>query len=74
MKVKELIELLSELNPEHIVVTTGYEGGCKELVGVGECTIALNVNDEWYYGPHEVVYPHDDQYNVYKQEKAVFVS
>ena len=31
MKVKELIELLSQLDPELMVVRSGYEGGVDEM-------------------------------------------
>jgi hypothetical protein len=55
MKVKELIEELSKLDPEHMVVKAGYEGGLVEITGVGTCNIALDVFDEWYYGPHDFV-------------------
>jgi hypothetical protein len=53
MKVKELIELLQQLDPEALALVDGYEGG----VGCPSHPIAvnvkLNVNSEWYYGPHE---------------------
>jgi hypothetical protein len=73
MKVKELIEQLSKLNPEVIVVKAGYEGGVTEITGTGDCTIALDVNKEWYYGPHELVLPNNN-FPFNKQEKAVFIS
>ena len=55
MKVKELIELLSQLDPELMVVRSGYEGGVNEIKKYKLCDIELNVNDEWYYGKHEVL-------------------
>ena len=55
MKVKELIEVLSQLDPELMVVRSGYEGGVKEIKTYELCDIELNVNDEWYYGNHEVL-------------------
>ena len=73
MKVKELIEQLSKLDPEVVVVKAGYEGGVAQITGTGPCIIALDINNEWYYGPHELV----TMYNGYpdsKQEKAVFIS
>jgi hypothetical protein len=73
MKVKELIEQLSKLDPEVIVVKAGYEGGVTEITGTGNCIIALNINEEWYYGPHEIVTP-NNSYPFNKQEKAVFIS
>jgi hypothetical protein len=74
MKVKELIEQLSNLDPEVRVVKAGYEGGVTEVTGTGQCTIALNVNKEWYYGPHELVNEQNRMYSEYFKEKAVFIS
>ena len=55
MKVKELIEKLSQMNPELLVVVAGYEGGVYEIDKFEMCDIELNVNTEWYYGKHEVL-------------------
>jgi hypothetical protein len=55
MKVKELIETLSQLDPELMVVRSGYEGGVNEIKKYKLCNIELNVNTEWYYGKHEVL-------------------
>ena len=55
MKVKELIELLSQLDPELMVVRSGYEGGVNEVTDYGLCNIWLNANNEWYYGRHETL-------------------
>jgi len=60
MKVKELIETLSQLDPELMVVVAGYEGGVDEmdkyeLCDVELCDVELNVNTEWYYGKHEIL-------------------
>ena len=43
MKVKELIEVLSQLNPELMVA--GYEGGVNEVDKSELSDIELNVND-----------------------------
>jgi len=59
MKVKELIETLSQLDPELMVVVAGYEGGVDEMDKYELCNIWLNANDEWYYGRHEAL--SDDQ-------------
>lgn len=56
MKVKDLIAALQAMEPEHMVVIPGYEGGVTELIGLNTVTVALNVHDEWYYGEHEVIY------------------
>ena len=54
MIVKDLIDQLQTLDPELLVLGDGYEGGLKELKHVRVVEIALNVNSEWYYGPHEL--------------------
>ena len=54
MKVKDLIEQLSDLDPELMVVVSGYEGGVEEVGTVAVETIILNAHKEWYYGSHEV--------------------
>jgi len=53
MNVAELIKQLQELPPELMVVRGGYEGGLVEVETVGARTIRLDVNTEWWYGPHE---------------------
>jgi len=55
MKVKELIETLSQLDPELMVVVAGYEGGVDEMDKYELCDVELNVNTEWYYGKHEIL-------------------
>ncbi len=55
MKVKELIETLSQLDPELMVVIRGYEGGVDEVDKYELCDVELNVNTEWYYGKHETL-------------------
>jgi hypothetical protein len=55
MKVKELIETLSQLDSELMVVVAGYEGGVDEMDKYELCDVELNVNTEWYYGKHEIL-------------------
>lgn len=55
MKVKDLIEQLKVLDPELMVVRPGYEGGVTEVDHLNVILIALNVNEEWYYGEHEQI-------------------
>ena len=56
MKIKELIEKLQEYDGDLEVYVNGYEGGVNSLTNIGDpVTIALNVNDVWFYGDHEVV-------------------
>lgn len=55
MTVKELIEHL-QTKPQHLrVVIPGYEEGVKDITRIDEKNVVLNVNSEWYFGPHEVV-------------------
>lgn len=54
MKVKELIEKLKLHDPETMVIRSGYEGGVEEISEVVPTMIELNVNQEWYYGSHEM--------------------
>ena len=72
MTVRELIESLSKIEDQDIrVMVKGYERGVDDIVignGIDNNTIvipaiqyvALNVNEEWYYGRHERV---DDMYD-----------
>lgn len=64
MTVRELIEVLSRIEDQEIrVMVRGYEGGIDDMVIVNDIDnntpaiqyIALDVNDEWYYGAHERV-------------------
>jgi len=68
MTVRELIQSLSKIEDQDIrVMVRGYEGGVDDIVignGIDNNTIvipaiqyvALDVNTEWYYGTHEIVY------------------
>lgn len=61
MTVRELIEKLSQIeNQETRVMIKGYEGGVNDINNIASIVdVALDVNDEWYYGKHERV---DDMY------------
>jgi hypothetical protein len=54
MTVKELMEMLKYTNPDSLVLIPGYEGGYRTLSEVRPVLAELNVNSEWYYGPHEL--------------------
>lgn len=70
MKIKELIEQLEKLDPELEVFIRGYEGGVDELNKISDVKdIVLNVNNEWYYGKHEII----EEYNKSKRFKNVEV-
>lgn len=54
MKVKDLINLLSQMPAEADVVVKGYEGGVDDVVNVKVVKIKKDAHAEWYYGRHEV--------------------
>jgi hypothetical protein len=53
MTVDELIDHLCQFKGNLRVVVAGYEGGYNDLLNGELIELNLNVNDEWYYGPHE---------------------
>jgi len=74
MTVRELIESLSKIEDKEIrVMVRGYERGVNDMVignGIDNNTpaiiyVALDVNEEWYYGTHERV---DDMYGATNSE------
>lgn len=79
MLVRELIEKLQACPQDLRVITNGYEGGFVDIDTVGEPrTIALNVNKEWYYGPHEDdgdyhVKQGEEKGRVYERAQAIWI-
>jgi len=57
MKVKELIQQLTQLDPEALVIVDSYEGGIIEPLSPREVEIVLDVHTEDYYGPHDLASP-----------------
>lgn len=56
MTVKQLIDELSQLDPDLHVFTKGYEGGYEDA-HVGKVNnFILNTYKEWWNGPHEIIY------------------
>jgi len=58
MTVKQLIAILSTIKDQDtLVMVKGYEGGYNdvEIVNIHPIDVALDVNDQWYYGRHENV-------------------
>lgn len=72
MKVKDLIAQLQTYDPDIMVVVSGYEGGVEEAWGTSEHTIALNVNEDWYYGSHELI-NEEDRHEGHERAQAVYV-
>ena len=68
MTAKELITELSKLNPDIRIMTCGYEGGYCDFQIIGEKIkpkkVALNVNNKWYYGPHDNAKSHPECPNI----------
>ena len=63
MTVRELIKILSTIEAQEVrVMVRGYERGVKDIDNNTPAIIhvALDVNEEWYYGRHERV---DDMYD-----------
>ena len=60
MTVKELIQQLQQLDSNLYVFTHGYEGGYEDVVISDIKEMALDVNKEWYYGPHELINEYND--------------
>jgi hypothetical protein len=52
MTVAELKKKLDEYDDGTRVIVDGYEGGFCDITELEEVDVVLNVNDEWYYGPH----------------------
>lgn len=61
MKVKTLIAKLQKLDQDTRVIISGYEGGYEDITTVSKRSIALNVNPESYYGPHDKSIDYSDK-------------
>ena len=53
LTVSDLITALSTLPPDLEVLIPGYEGGFSPIAAIKQDTLLTNVNNEWYYGPHD---------------------
>ena len=60
MTIKALIAHLETLDPNLRVVVPGYEGGYADVHEAKSIKVHLDVNTDWYYGPHEMAYEDDD--------------
>lgn len=52
MNVRELMETLSQFDPDTRVVVAGYENGFNDITQIQPCEIRLNVYQDWFYGSH----------------------
>jgi len=64
--VRDLREQLDALPDDAPVFTYGYEGGYNDAGKFTAMEIALNVNEEWYYGDHEDAGPDTEGKEVVK--------
>lgn len=69
MKVRELIDVLKDHDPEMMVIVRGYEAGYDEVGRTCVLDICLDVHKEGYYGKHDMVF--DEEMEQYEQVKAV---
>jgi hypothetical protein len=55
MTVKQLIQILNSIEDQNTtVMVRGYERGVSDIQDPAIENIALDVNEEWYYGRHEI--------------------
>jgi len=76
MKIKDLIVELQKHDPEMQVVRSGYEGGVEFVSSLRCYEVALDVNEDWWYGKHELVI-HDlqrEELKDYQKTQAVYIS
>ena len=62
--VKELIEILSKLNPETRLFSSYGEDGYEEGVSISQHTIHLNKHTSSLDGPHEIYYGSEEPVKV----------
>ena len=55
MTKNQLLKILAPYPPNSRIVINGYEGGLRDVTQVKAIKIILNINLEWYYGPHEEI-------------------
>lgn len=76
MTVKQLIEILQQIQDQDtMVMVKGYERGYDDINDIipEPITLALNVNEEWWDGKHEVL-SEDHTYTDKQIVKAIILS
>lgn len=68
MNVRELIDLLSKLEPNARVVTPGFESGFEDIVHVQSGVLFRRKNSKWWDGD----FNEDDRWNT-KGEEMVMI-
>lgn len=72
--ISDLIEALTKFPQDLLVITKGYEGGYKEIKCLENQEILLDINDAWYYGPHDSVDSvTETEANQYKKVTALLI-
>lgn len=72
MTIKELIQHLQRFDENLPVMLSGYEGGVYEANRIRPVVFAINVNTDWYNGPHELVVE-PDEYPSHKKQQGVYL-
>lgn len=75
MTVRELIKILEQIEDQEVrVMVKGYERGVDDIEGIlpAIVNVALDVNEKWYYGRHEVEY-YDHNYIDKEIVKAIII-
>lgn len=75
MKIKELIEKLKQFDENDLVMARWYEWGYCDAKEPEEFDMLLNVNEEWYYWPHEKDddWRESEDYEKYIKAKAIIL-
>ena len=69
----DLIQILLHFDPDLEILIPGYEGGFANIHGVKKENLLTNVNDEWYYGPHDHTDSVSDPENYEKKEFLILL-
>ena len=73
MTVRELIKILEQIEDQEVrVMVKGYERGVDDIEDIPPAivNVALDVNEKWYYGRHEVDY-YDNNFKDKEVIKAI---
>lgn len=54
MTVKDLKNILNKFEDDLVISVSGYEGGVTDNIEIVHRRVYLNVNNESYFGEHEV--------------------
>lgn len=75
MTAGDLIQMLLHFDPDLKLVYANPEGGFHPIHGIKPLTLALNVNDEYWYGKHDHPCSVDpDDLGYHKQELCLLLT